>query len=63
MCLCRSILKVATIGTDHVARILLRGLATEQPTPDASKAMAEAERAALTAIRDFAGYQHGRSVP
>jgi hypothetical protein len=60
---CRSILKVAAISTEQEARILLNGLATEQLTPNTSPAMAEAERAALTAIRDLAGYQHGRSVP
>ncbi|WP_092147049.1 hypothetical protein [Bradyrhizobium sp. NFR13] len=60
---CRSILKVAAISTDQEARGLLEGLATEQPTPNTSPAMAEAERAALSAIRDLAGYQHGRSVP
>jgi len=42
---------------------LLESLATEQPTPHTSAPMAEAERAALTAIRDLAGYHHGRSVP
>jgi plasmid stability protein len=60
---CRSILKVAAISTEHEARILLNGLSTEQVTTNTSAAMAEAERAALTAIRDLAGYQHGRSVP
>ncbi len=60
---CRSILKVAAISTDQEARGLLQGLATEQPTPNTSAPMAEAERVALTAIRDLAGYQHGRSVP
>jgi hypothetical protein len=60
---CRSILKVAAISTEQEARILLNGLATEQVTTNTSPAMAEAERVALTAIRDLAGYQHGRSVP
>jgi hypothetical protein len=60
---CRSILKVAAISTEQEARILLNGLATEQVTTDTSAAIAEAERAALTAIRDLARYQHGRSVP
>ncbi|NUU40386.1 hypothetical protein [Tardiphaga robiniae] len=59
----RSILKVAAISTDQEARILLNGLATEQITANTSSPMAEAERAALTAIRDLAGYQLGRSVP
>ncbi|WP_441255909.1 hypothetical protein [Tardiphaga sp. 285_C5_N1_2] len=58
---CRSILKVAAISTDQEARGLLESLATEQPTPNASAAMAEAERAALSAIRELAGSQHGRS--
>ena len=57
---CRSILKVAAISTDQEARGLLESLATEQPTPGASAPMAEAERAALAAIRDLTGYQHGR---
>ncbi|WP_441228073.1 hypothetical protein AB7813_08965 [Tardiphaga sp. 20_F10_N6_6] len=52
---CRSILKVAAISTDSEARGLLEGLATEQPTSNTSAAMAEAERAALSAIRDLAG--------
>ena len=60
---CRSIMKVAAISTEQEARILLNGLATEQPTHGTSAAMAEAERAALAAIRDLAGYQYGRSVP
>jgi hypothetical protein len=60
---CRSILKVAAISTDHEARILLNGLATEQPTPHASAAMTDAERAALAAIRELAGHQHARSAP
>lgn len=60
---CRSILKVAAISTDQEAREMLEGLATEQPTADTSASTAEAERAALSAIRDLAGYQHGRSVP
>ncbi|WP_441229384.1 hypothetical protein AB7828_03365 [Tardiphaga sp. 215_C5_N2_1] len=60
---CRSILKVAAISTDREARILLDGLATEQVTANTSALMAEAERTALAAIRDLAGYQHGRSVP
>ena len=59
----RSILKVAAISTDHEARILLNGLATEQPTPNTSAAMAEAERAALAALRELAGAQYGRSIP
>ena len=60
---CRSILKVVAISTDEEARILLNSLATEQPTPNTSAPMAEAERAALAAIRELGGYQHGRSVP
>jgi len=60
---CRSILKVAAISTDQESRGLLESLATEQPTPNTSAPMAEAERAALAAIRDLAGYQYGRSVP
>jgi hypothetical protein len=60
---CRSILKVAAISTDQEARGLLESLSTEQPTSNTSAPMAEAERAALAAIRDLAGYQHGRSVP
>ncbi len=44
---CRSILKVVAISTDQEARILLNSLATEQPTPNTSAPMAEAERAAL----------------
>ncbi|MGM4929699.1 hypothetical protein [Tardiphaga sp. 619_E2_N8_5] len=59
----RSILKVAAISTEQEARSLLNGLATEQPTPNMSPAMAEAERAALSAIRELAGYHHGRTVP
>ena len=60
---CRSILKVAAISTDQEARILLNGLATEQPTSDTSAPMAQAERAALASIRELAGYQHGRHAP
>jgi hypothetical protein len=59
---CRSILKVAAISTDQEARGLLEGLATEQPTTNTSDPMAEAERAALAAIRELAGHQHGRSA-
>jgi hypothetical protein len=59
----RSILKVATISSDLEARQLLDGLTTEQPTADTSATMAEAERAALTTIRELAGHQHGRSTP
>ncbi|WP_441252673.1 hypothetical protein AB8A28_24875 [Tardiphaga sp. 71_E8_N1_1] len=57
---CRSILKVAAISTEQEARILLNGLATEQLTSNTSAPMAEAERAALAAIRELAGYLHGR---
>ncbi|QND75159.1 hypothetical protein [Tardiphaga robiniae] len=60
---CRSILKVAAISNDQEARGLIEGLATEQPTPNTSAPMAEAERAALAAFRILAGHQHGRSVP
>jgi uncharacterized protein YbjT (DUF2867 family) len=60
---CRSILAVAAISTDQEARVLLEGLATEQPTSNASLPMSEAERAALSAIRELAGYQNGRSAP
>jgi hypothetical protein len=60
---CRSILKVAAISTDQEARGLLESLASEQPTPNTSAPMVEAERAALAAIRELARYQHGRSVP
>jgi hypothetical protein len=58
----RSILKVDAISTDQEARGLLESLATEQPTPNTSAPMAEAERAALAAIRDLAGYHQGRSM-
>lgn len=60
---CRSILKVAAISTDSEARMLLQNLTTETPTPSVSAPMAEAERAALSAIRDLAGYHHSRSIP
>jgi hypothetical protein len=59
---CRSILKVAAISTDTEARVLLEGLTTEVSTPNMSGPMAAAEGAALTAIRELAGIQHGRNV-
>jgi hypothetical protein len=58
---CRSILKVAAISTEQDTRLLLEGLTTEQPTANTSAPIAEAEQAALSAIRELAGYQHGRS--
>jgi hypothetical protein len=60
---CKSIMNVTSISTDAEASILITGLTNEQPTSNTSAPMAEAERAALAAIRILAGLQHGRSVP
>lgn len=60
---CRSILRVVAISTDLEARRLLEGLTTEPPTFSTSPPVAEAERAALAAIRDVSEYPHGRSAP
>ncbi len=51
---CKSILNVASVSTDQEARGLMEGVTNEQSTPNTSGRMAEAERAALTAIRQLA---------
>lgn len=59
---CRSILRTASIGTDSETRRLIDGLATERPTPDTSPVVAEAEQAAITAIRELADHLTGNSA-
>jgi hypothetical protein len=60
---CKSILNVASISTDQEARGLMDGVTTEQSTPNTSGPMAEAERAALTAIRDLAVHRRDSILP
>jgi hypothetical protein len=60
---CRSILKVASISTDREARGLTEGVTTAQSTANTSGPMAEAERAALTAIRELAGHRRDSTLP
>jgi hypothetical protein len=59
---CRSIMRTASIGTDIETRRLIDGLTTERPTPDTSLVVAEAEKAALTAIKELADQLNGSSI-
>lgn len=59
---CRSILCTAALGPDETAHRLVDALTTERPTSGTSPDIAEAERAALSAIETLAHQLHGRSV-
>lgn len=61
---CRAVLKTATQSGDEDARRLLKGLATERPTENTSRNVAEVEEPALEAIRIFAAkLERGEAKP
>lgn len=61
---CRAVLKTASTSADDDARRMLKGLATERPTANTSRSVAEAEEHALEAIRIFSSkLERGEAKP